>query len=155
MKKIKQYLDYMIEGGAVIAFIGMCLAILVQVFARYLFSYPTPWAEELSRLLNVWAVFLAAAWAAKKGTHITIRAVLDRLPPNWQRRVSLLINCIVSILLLAVFWGSIIMMRSSYTMFATAIHIRMTYFYLALAIGSFAMFCYYLGWIMSAWKGKL
>ena len=154
MKKFKQILDYIIEGGAVIAFTGMCLAILIQVFARYIFQYPTPWAEESSRLLNVWAVFLAAAWAAKKGTHITIRAILDRLPSNWQRGATLVINAIVSVLLLAVFWGSLVMMKSSYTMYSTAIHIRMTYFYLALAIGSFAMFCYYIGWIVSTLKKK-
>ncbi len=154
MKQIVRCLDYIVEGAAVVAFIGMCLAILIQVFARYLFHYPTPWAEELSRLFNVWAVFLAAAWAAKKGSHIAITAVLDRLPQVWQRRVSLLINILVSILLAAVFWGSITMMRSSYTMFATAIRIRMTYFYLALALGSFAMLCYYVGWIISTLKGS-
>lgn len=154
MKTLKQYLDYAIEGGAVLAFIGMCLAILIQVFARYLFQFPTPWAEELSRLLNIWAVFMAAAWAAKKGTHITIRAILDRLPESWQRPLILLIDIAVSLLLLAVFWGSITMMQSSYTMFSTALHIRMTYFYLPLSIGSFAMFCYYLGGIITTLKQK-
>lgn len=154
MKTLKQYLDYIIEGGAILAFIGMCLAILIQVFARYLFQYPTPWAEELSRFLNVWAVFLAVAWAAKKGSHITIRAILDRLPASWQHPLVLLIDILVSILLLAVFWGSITMMQSSYTMFSTALHIRMTYFYLPLTIGSFAMLCYYLGGIVSTLKHK-
>jgi TRAP-type C4-dicarboxylate transport system permease small subunit len=128
MKTLKQYLDYIIEGGAVLAFIGMCLAILIQVFARYFFQYPTPWAEELSRFLNVWAVFLAAAWAAKKRSHITIRAISDRLPASWQRPLIVIIDILVSLLLLAVFWGSITMMQSSYTMFSTAIHIRMTHF---------------------------
>ncbi len=154
MKTLKQYLDYIIEGGAILAFIGMCLAILIQVFARYLFQYPTPWAEELSRFLNVWAVFLAAAWAAKKGSHITIRAILDRLPTSWQRPLVVIIDILVSLLLLAVFWGSITMMQSSYTMFSTAIHIRMTHFYLALAIGSFAMLCSYLSEIVSTLKHK-
>jgi TRAP-type C4-dicarboxylate transport system permease small subunit len=152
MEKVKKYLDYVIEAGAVIAFVGMCIAILIQVFARYLLNYPTPWAEELSRFLNVWAVFLAAAWGAKKGTHITIKAVIDRLPIRWQRSISLIINGVVSALLLAIFWGSITMMQSSYTMFAPAIQLRMTYFYLALCIGSLAMFCYYVGWIVSALK---
>lgn len=154
MKTLKHYLDYIIEGGAVLAFIGMCLAILIQVFARYFFQYPTPWAEELSRFLNVWAVFLAAAWATKKGSHITIRAILDRLPASWQGPLILIIDVVVSLLLLAIFWGSVTMMRSSYTMSSTALHIRMTYFYLALAIGSFAMLCYYLEGIISTLKQK-
>jgi TRAP-type C4-dicarboxylate transport system permease small subunit len=155
MRTIKQYLDYAIEGGAVIAFIGMCLAILIQVFTRYLLHYPAPWAEELSRFLNVWAVFFAAAWAVKKGTHITIKAVADRLPHRWQCGISLVINCVISVLLLAIFWGSIVMMQSSYTIFSTGLNLRMTYFYLGLCIGSLAMFCYYIGWIISALKDLL
>jgi TRAP-type C4-dicarboxylate transport system permease small subunit len=155
MRNVKKYLDYIIEGGAVIAFIGMCLAILIQVFARYLLHYPTPWAEELSRFLNIWAVFFAAAWAVKKGTHITIRALVARLSIQWQRRIYLVINCVISILLLAIFWGSIVMMQSSYTIFSTGLNLRMTYFYLGLCIGSLAMFCYYVGEIISALRNLL
>ena len=152
MGNIKKYVDYVVEGIAVIAFSGMCIAILIQVFARYIFKYPTPWAEELSRFLNAWAVFLAAAWAVNKGTHITIRAIVDRLPRKWQQWISLLIDIIVSILLAAVFWGSITMMKSSHNMLSGGLQLRMTYFYLALCIGSIAMIFYYLIQIIAAIK---
>ncbi len=152
MDKAKKYFDYIIEGGAVIAFSGMCLAILTQVIARYIFRYPTPWAEELSRFLNVWTVFLAAAYAVKKGTHLTIKAIFDRLPLKWQQWLSLVIDCVVSLLLVAVFWGSITMMKSSYTMFSAGLQLRMTYFYLGLCIGSAAMCFYYTGRIISGIK---
>lgn len=143
LQKFIRSVDILVEGGAVLAFTGMCLAILIQVFTRYL-HYPTPWAEELSRFLNVWTVFLASAYAVKKGTHLSIRAILDRLPRSWQQPLSLGIDILVILLLLAVFRGSLIMMHSSYTMMSSGLHLRMTYFYLGIGVGAAAMCFYYL-----------
>lgn len=141
-RKVLHYFDILIEGGAVTAFIGMCLAILIQVAARYV-HYPTPWAEELSRFLNVWTVFLASAYAVKQGTHLSIRVLLDRLPRPWHLAVTLVIDTLVLGLLMMVCWGSMVMMKSSYTMISSGLQLRMTYFYLGVCVGSAAMGVYY------------
>ncbi len=56
-----------------------------EVTARYLFTAPTIWAEELSRFCLVWATFLAAAALLAKRKHIRIGLVVDRLPDPARR----------------------------------------------------------------------
>ncbi|MEM8855909.1 MAG: TRAP transporter small permease [Pseudomonadota bacterium] len=63
--------------------IGMMLT--YEVVARYFFNAPTVWAEELSRLFLIWAVFLASAWLLRTNEHIRVTIVLDHAPPAVQR----------------------------------------------------------------------
>ena len=142
MKLLWRGFDSFFEIGALLAFCGMLLAILVQVFANYLLALPTEWAEELSRFLCVWTVFLASASAVKKGAHITINILLRRLSGRPGLIVTLVLEIITALFLLCVFWGSIVVMRSSYNVLATALEISMSYFYLGLLVGSFGMLVY-------------
>ncbi len=50
-----------------------------EVVARYFFNAPTIWAEELSRLAMIWAVFLGSAALLRSGEHIRVTVIIDRL----------------------------------------------------------------------------
>jgi TRAP-type C4-dicarboxylate transport system permease small subunit len=142
MKLLRKGFDSFFEIGALAAFCGMLLAVLVQVFANYFLALPTEWAEELSRFLCVWTVFLASASAVKKGAHITINVVLRSLSGGARLLVTLFLEIITALFLLCVFWGSISVMGSSYNVLATGLEISMSYFYLGLVVGSFGMLVY-------------
>ncbi|RMD62275.1 MAG: TRAP transporter small permease [Alphaproteobacteria bacterium] len=51
-----------------------------EVAARYIFTAPTIWAEELSRLLLVWGTFAGAAALVHRRAHIRVTVVTDLLP---------------------------------------------------------------------------
>jgi TRAP-type C4-dicarboxylate transport system permease small subunit len=51
-----------------------------EVVARYFFNAPTIWAEELSRLFLIWAVFLASASLLRSGDHIRVTVLVEWLP---------------------------------------------------------------------------
>ena len=142
MRFLQRCFDHFFEIGALIAFSGMFLAVLVEVFASNVLAMPTTWAEELSRFLCVWTVFLASASAVKRGAHIVIDILLRRLRGRLQLVVTLLIEIVTVVFLLCVFWGTITIMKSSYDMKATALQISISYFYLGLLIGSFGMLVY-------------
>lgn len=55
-----------------------------EVVARYFFTAPTIWAEELSRLAMIWGVFLGSAALLRSGEHIRITVLTDRLPSALQ-----------------------------------------------------------------------
>ena len=55
--------------------------LVYEVLTRYLFNAPTVWAEELSRFLQVWAVYLAAASLLHHRQMIRIGMLTDRLSP--------------------------------------------------------------------------
>ena len=142
MKLLRKVFDYFFEIGALIAFTGMFLAVLIQVFANYVLTVATPWAEELSRFLCVWTVYLASASALKRGAHITINILLRRLPGKVFLIATLLIETVTALFLLCVFWGALSVMKSSYEVTSTALEMSMSYFYLGLLIGSFGMLVY-------------
>ncbi len=51
-----------------------------EVVARYVFTAPTIWAEELSRLLLVWGTLAGAAALVHRREHIRITILTDLLP---------------------------------------------------------------------------
>ncbi|MHC2995989.1 hypothetical protein OA56_00780 [Tepidiphilus sp. HLB4] len=59
----------------------MALLVFLNVVLRYFFSSGLPVAEELSRLLFVWVVFLGAILAALERKNIAYLGLLRRLPP--------------------------------------------------------------------------
>jgi len=58
----------------------MTLIIFVQVVMRYVFMSPFMWAEELARYLLIWISCLGSAYAVRKGMHISIAYIKDRVP---------------------------------------------------------------------------
>jgi len=58
----------------------MTIIIFVQVVMRYAFMSPFMWAEELARYLLVWISCLGSAYAVRKGMHISIAYIKDRVP---------------------------------------------------------------------------
>ncbi len=58
--------------------------ITYEVVMRHVFTAPTIWVDEVSRILQVWVVFLAASYALKHRDMVTIEIILS--DPNTLRR---------------------------------------------------------------------
>jgi len=56
-----------------------------NVVARYLFSWPFEWAEEVTTIILLWCVFLGAALVAWKDEHLRMNVVSRMLPERAQR----------------------------------------------------------------------
>lgn len=72
---------------------GLCLTlnvgvIVFAVVARYGFDVSPIWTEELARYALIWSVLLAGAAALRRGEHMQIRIVVDRLPPAFAAVVQ-------------------------------------------------------------------
>ena len=82
--------------------IGLMLGF--EVVARYFFNAPTVWAEELSRVFMIWAVFLSAASLLRHDTHIRVTVVTDMLGAN-ARRIARFFSLLIVLMVSAiVFW---------------------------------------------------
>lgn len=98
--------------GAWLFFAIGCI-IMYQVVARYVFLKPTIWVEEMSRFLQIWATYLAAAYVLKNRQLIAIHVIRERMPAISRRiseAVSLVIIGIFS--LVAAWYGSGIVIDS-------------------------------------------
>lgn len=58
-----------------VMFLVLLGAMVTQVACRYIFLYPTPWAEELSRYLFIWIAYIGGAYTMFYGDHIEINLI--------------------------------------------------------------------------------
>lgn len=67
----------------------LMLVMVYEVMARYLFTAPTVWAYDLSRMLYGAAFMLGAAYALSKGVHIRADFIYRRWSVRTQGRMDL------------------------------------------------------------------
>jgi len=88
---------------------AMCVLVFVGVGFRYVLFAPIVWAEEVAELCLVWATFLGAYLAYRRGQHIVVESLTGMLPRRWRRRLRLLIHA-----LLALFMGMLVVQGTLY-----------------------------------------
>lgn len=128
------------------AIIGSALALMVivttsQVIFRALFSALT-WSEELDRYLLVWISFLAAAAVFKRGSHVAITMLPDKLPPVAGKVLRVISNLICLVLFLICFRYGIVYMGLQASQVSPALHVPMKYIYLSIPVGFGMMILY-------------
>lgn len=93
-----------IATAAAWALFAIGLMLGFEVAARKLFSAPTIWAEELSRVFMVWAVFAAAAALLRRDQHIRVTVLTDMLGDGARRVMRLFALAAVAAVAAMVFW---------------------------------------------------
>lgn len=61
--------------------------ITFEIVMRYVFNSPTIWVDEVSRILQVWVVYVAAAYVLKHREMVTIEIILND-PTTRQRQLA-------------------------------------------------------------------
>ena len=102
MKKIANIYNRLEEILLVIALAIMVVVVFVQVIMRFVFNNSLVWSEELARIIFVWMSWLGMSYGEKKGEHIKITMITDRLKGN-VRKVVLIIADICTLVILGVF----------------------------------------------------
>jgi len=88
-KQIEELIFIKIPHVAAGAIFVVAAAInIVNVVARYLFSYPIFWAEEILIFLVIWAVFLVAGSITYRGAHLNMDLIHAGLSPLWKRIIN-------------------------------------------------------------------
>jgi TRAP-type C4-dicarboxylate transport system permease small subunit len=139
----KRWLSLGLEAGAVVAFVVMCLSLMLQVVFRYVVQIVAPWTEELARFACIWSTFLGAAICFEERAHIKIDFVIAKVSRKATSSILLLIDIIItSTFIIVVFYGSVLLLDIAGADTATTLPIRMWLVYLVLPIsmGSIAIF---------------
>ncbi len=112
--------------------------VCAQVFARYVLNDSLIWAEELTRFLVVWSTMIGSAAAYRRGEHIGITMVLEKLKGAWRALVVRSIHVLVLAFALMVAWeGWHLTMRNfARNQLAPALQVDIAWAYLALPIGA-------------------
>lgn len=113
----------------------MTCIVSYQIVSRYLFETPLAWGEEITRYLFIYSIFLGAAVGVRYQVHVSIDALLRRLPEKWRRPANGLSLSIVAVFLLflVVFGFRLALFNMSQASPALGIPIGLAY--LAMPIG--------------------
>ncbi|WP_347712150.1 TRAP transporter small permease [uncultured Fretibacterium sp.] len=105
--KLLEFIDKISRWVLIVNMLLMTLLVVFQVLTRYLFSYSIAWADEVSRLTFVWAMFLAIPHGLKTGVHVGIDILVRKLPTTWFEGVSRGMMMFCALLCLVVFYYGI------------------------------------------------
>ena len=121
----------------VVCFAYMTVAVLAQVFGRYVFNYSISWTEETARYAQIWVVLMGAGIAMRRGLHVAVDALVALLPLRMARVLSLLIAAGSLWFLGVVVYGSVPLIELGWQ-FETSpvLQIPMWIIYLSLPLGA-------------------
>ena len=116
---------------ALISVLGMW-----QVLARFVFSEPSIWTEELMRRLLVWCVMLGIAVAFRRGALVSVDLMLRTARGAWLTTVRWVITTTALAYLAVLVWFGIgLVTRVRFQTFAS-MDISMGWAYAALPVGA-------------------
>lgn len=79
------------RGFAIVAIALMVLAILIQVFYRYVLNNALPWPDEAARFMMLWMTGLIAPTGFRRGGFVAIDMVVVALPEKLGALLSFLL----------------------------------------------------------------
>lgn len=92
MKKIKTYLDRVIEKLLITIFGLMVINVIWQVITRYFSENPSSFTDELSRYLMIWLGILGAAYVTGKNEHVSIEYFIKKSSVQNRKILTLFIT---------------------------------------------------------------
>jgi TRAP-type transport system small permease protein len=139
LARLTAALDRWTCAVCVALFVAILVVMVFQVTFRYALNAPLTWTEELARYLFIWACFLGAPVAMRRGNHVTIAFVSGRLSRGASRVVgaAILGMSLVFFLQLAI-QGAILTVRS-HTVEAITLPIPWSLIYLAVPLSAVLM----------------
>ena len=115
-------IERIVEKLMALALALIVLLIFSNVVGRYVLGTSFAGAEELSRLLFVWLVFLGAILALRRRAHLGVELVQARLP-RWARKTCAVITHVLTLYALWLFLaGSWTQTQIGMNVYSTVLH---------------------------------
>lgn len=127
---IEEYL-----GGALLGV--MVVVIFLQIIARYIFGDSFSWSEELARYCAIWLIYITLGAVVLKAQHVTVDAIVSRLPESvkrpWEQGIQVVILALNIVLIV---FGTILVARvAELGALSPALQLPMWVVYAAVPVG--------------------
>jgi len=119
--------------------VAMCIVVLLQVFFRFVIYVPFPWSEELARYLMIWLGMVGSFVALRKGRHIGVTILIERLPEKIFAILAPVLQAIMIAFLLTLAVEGMSLALFNAAQKSPAMQIPMFYPYLAVPVGTALM----------------
>jgi TRAP-type C4-dicarboxylate transport system permease small subunit len=139
LQRISDYMNRITEIILVVVLAAMAVVVFLQVIFRYVLNFPLFWTEEFARYCLVWSSLLGSAVAVKRGQHIALTILIERLPKTLRRGLTVTALISVAVILTIILWGGIQLVAITRAQISPALRISMSVPYLAVPVGAALM----------------
>ncbi len=129
-------LETLAAGGLVVT---ISAVVLLQVGMRYLFAYPNPWSEEVSRFCFIWVSMLGASLAVEHGAHFGFDQVTKGLAPRVKSAVETFATAVVLMFSLVLVGTGIALMALTMSERSSALNLPIAWVYAAVPVSGALM----------------
>ncbi|MEI7445545.1 MAG: TRAP transporter small permease [Burkholderiales bacterium] len=112
------------------------VAVLLQVFYRYVLNDSIFWAEEFVRSTMIWGVMIATGLVAAQRAHIRVELLEDWLPPAGRRVVVFVANVLSLSFCLILLWAGIELVDRTWFQRSPMLDIPKWWVYVAIPVGA-------------------
>jgi len=152
---LKSLSDGLNKGSEALMFVLLILMTLTataQVVFRFFFT-ALSWSEELSNFLLVFVSLVGSAVAFKRGSHLSITFLSDRLSPTAKKAAASLVALLgIGFFAIVAVYGADLM-RSEASQLTPAMQIPMFWIYLMYPIAGTVTAIHLLDGLVDIWKG--
>jgi TRAP-type C4-dicarboxylate transport system permease small subunit len=120
----------------------LTLSVFLQVLIRFVFKYPLPWTEEVSRIAFVYSIFVGATIGVRQKAHLNVDFILVVLPQGLARAIKLVGAVLVGIFLVYMTWQGIVFVRATGVQVTPVMQVPFRYLYLILPSAGGLMLLY-------------
>ena len=120
----------------------LTVSVFLQVLIRFVFKYPLPWTEEVSRIAFVYAIFVGATIAVREKAHLNVDFILVVLPQGLARAIKLVGTAVVGIFLVFMTWQGVVFVRATGVQVTPVMQIPFRYLYLIIPTSGGLMLLY-------------
>ena len=123
-------------GGLVVT---VSIVVLLQVGMRYIFAYPNPWSEEVSRFCFIWMSLLGASLAVEHRAHFGFDQVTKGLAPCVKSAVETFAAAVVFLFALLLIATGIALMGLTMGERSSALNLPIALVYAAVPVSGVLM----------------
>lgn len=114
----------------------LAIVMILQIFCRKVLNNSLSWSDEMGGYLLVWLTLYGAVAALYDKKHLAIDAMVTRLPQKGQQIMRLIVDCLIALFLVIIFYYSLPLMTKLSGMTAVSLPIPRSFIYSPLIITS-------------------
>ena len=151
LHRISDRANAITEGVLFASLLVLVAVTFLQVVFRFFFT-ALSWSEELSSFLLVWVSLLGAAVGFKRGSHIAVTFLVDKLPPKARRVMQTFIGLLGIGFFGIVVWYGGVLMKTEASQVTPAMGLSMRWIYLMYPVCGTLIILHIVDTVAEAWR---
>lgn len=143
-------LESLIIAG-LITIVTLTLASTMVRFAGYGGIY---WAEEISRYVTIWVVFIASGLGIRFWIHLNVDILIMRMPPIVQRWLTCFCLLLMMVFQLVLVWFGTELAIANHAQQSASLQMPMSFAYAAIPVGGVIMLYETIRQIIREYRGE-